>query len=242
MSECLFANNRYFNILSCPFAGAALRHGQRVQRAESQRRADLITDGYVIDAGQPASIIWGMFAQDNATISLYERSVALLQAQRFYVDGVDRRRFKRGGNATNDCAIGVTALLRQLKAAVPLADRCRPQPPKCRPTSERFARIDGSCYDLRVPTVGSANAPYSRLLPAYFDDGIYAVRVSRRLRSALPSPRLIGNVALQHSVYSPQPTVVPNHGSLIFGQYITHDGGFKDVYQNGECATRAALL
>lgn len=69
-------------------------------------------------------------------------------------------------------------------------------------------------------------------MAAHFDDGIYAVRRCRRTRDALPSPRRIGNEALQHSVYDPMPLAVPNHGSLIFGQYITHDSGFRDIYQN----------
>lgn len=101
----------------------------------------------------------------------------------------------------------------------------------------RYVRADGTCNNLRSPTLGSAYSQFGRLVAAVYDDGIHTLRRSRLTRAELPSPRLIGNIALRHAPNGPPPSVVPNHGALIFGQYITHDVGFKDIKQNCECVS-----
>lgn len=113
----------------------------------------------------------------------------------------------------------------------------------------------GICNNRLIPLQGASYTPYSRLLDAAYDDGctvlanntnksthnitaflsllgVFTMRKSVVSNRDLPSPRQIGNVALQHSVYNPPLKRLPNHGSLLFGQYITHDFGFKDAFQD----------
>lgn len=58
----------------------------------------------------------------------------------------------------------------------------------------------------------------------------------------LPSPRLIGNKVMQHSVYNPAPKTVMNYGSLLMGQYLTHDSGLRNPYQNGKIKVCTYIL
>lgn len=50
----------------------------------------------------------------------------------------------------------------------------------------------------------------------------------------LPSPRLVGNFIADIDSYKPPPQRTPNYGSVMFGQYIAHDVGNRNVYQNSE--------
>lgn len=111
----------------CPFAGA-LRFGQNAQHAEAVRKAELIAGNFVIQKGDPASKIWEIFAFDNATAQLYDRSVALLEAQQFYVDQCRREQMVSGlNNGTTQCR-STSALLHSVEATVELEHRCKPRP------------------------------------------------------------------------------------------------------------------
>lgn len=120
--------------------------------------------------------------------------------------------------------------------------------------SQSYPKPSGICNNPNDPIQGAAYAPFGRMLAANYADGapkeyryistqfystspfhihlgIHAVRQSIT-NQPLPSPRLIGNVALQHSVYGTLPDRRANHLSLLFGQYIAHDMSSRHVENN----------
>lgn len=67
----------------------------------------------------------------------------------------------------------------------------------------------------------------------FFFLGIYTIRKSVTHKE-LPSPRLIGNMLLQNSVYhSTQQSNVINFAALIMGQNMAGDIGHREIYQTG---------
>lgn len=54
----------------------------------------------------------------------------------------------------------------------PLGHTCVPLP-FCPLIPDRYRRIDGACNNIRHPAWGAPFTPYSRLLPASYQDGAF---------------------------------------------------------------------
>lgn len=86
------------------------------------------------------------------------------------------------------------------------------------------------CNNLRHPNQGGSYTPFSRLLPASYADGFYAVRKGAD-GFELPSARLIGNRIANINSYNPAPQRRINHGAIMWGQYMTHDMAWRQSIQ-----------
>lgn len=62
--------------------------------------------------------------------------------------------------------------------------------------------------------------------------GIYTIRKSVT-NHPLPSPRIIGNVALQHTTYNPAPRTLINSVTMMVGEIMVSDASRREMYQNG---------
>jgi peroxidase len=101
---------------------------------------------------------------------------------------------------------------------------CTPQPQITCPFDKPYRNVDGTCNNLLRPYLGSAETPYSRLLPALYEDDIHAIKrgVSG---NELPQPRIIATKLFENSAPPPTPPsgVIPNSGSIFYAQMIVHD-------------------
>ncbi|GMT14395.1 hypothetical protein PFISCL1PPCAC_5692, partial [Pristionchus fissidentatus] len=100
---------------------------------------------------------------------------------------------------------------------------------------ERYRTFDGSCNNLQNPLLGAAFTPFSRLLPAQYDDGIKAV-VST-LRRTRPSAREVS-----HFLLSSRRSIPSSANSLLmqFGQFLSHDITKNGLNNFCDCSTRDA--
>ncbi|GMR36562.1 hypothetical protein PMAYCL1PPCAC_06757, partial [Pristionchus mayeri] len=100
---------------------------------------------------------------------------------------------------------------------------------------ERYRTLDGSCNNLQNPLLGAAFTPYSRLLPAQYDDGVNAVVSS--LRRSRPSAREVS-----HFLLSSRRSIPSSANSLLmqFGQFLSHDITKNGLNNFCDCSTRDA--
>ncbi|XP_049871288.1 peroxidase isoform X2 [Pectinophora gossypiella] len=99
----------------------------------------------------------------------------------------------------------------------PGSQTCGLAPPFC--PKSRYRSIDGSCNNLVRPAWGVAQAPYGRLLPFNYADGVYAWPRAKSGRP-LPNPR---EISLR--LFPDRQLVDPiwNLNAQQWGQIITHD-------------------
>lgn len=117
----------------------------------------------------------------------------------------------------------------------------------------RYSRLDGQCNNILKPLWGARTTPFTRLLPAAYDDGIHiiclifflipfilffatGIHVIRKSVTGkqLPSVRHISNRVLQRSAYVSLPKDMANYFSFIYGQFIAHDCGLFVFYQQSK--------
>lgn len=171
----------------------------------------------------PASNIWSAGPLTNETIRMYDRTMELLHAQQSYWETC------AAAPGANNSSSALAALSEQ----VPLAERSQPAP-KCAPDYP-FRRPTGACNNARRPLQGASYTPFSRLLPAVYDDNFHAMR-SGSDGMPLASPRLISNRVATIDPYVLAPQRHMNHMCIMFGQYITHDTAWRQTNQIGMCA------
>ncbi|XP_071090260.1 salivary peroxidase/catechol oxidase-like [Haliotis cracherodii] len=93
------------------------------------------------------------------------------------------------------------------------------QSPACDDT-QPYRTLDGSCNNLKNPQWGTAGAPFSRVLPPVYADGIGNPRTLATSGSTLPHPRAISNhVHFELSFLSTKNTVM----LMQWGHFIDHD-------------------
>uniref|UniRef100_A0A1B6LPE8 Peroxidase n=1 Tax=Graphocephala atropunctata TaxID=36148 RepID=A0A1B6LPE8_9HEMI len=94
---------------------------------------------------------------------------------------------------------------------------CRPQP-SCDPEA-KYRTIDGSCSNLEHPSWGQAGTPFTRLLPAHYEDGKSQLRQSVTGRP-LPNERLLSTTFFPDRNV---PDTVNTLNVILWGQLIAHD-------------------
>ena len=97
-------------------------------------------------------------------------------------------------------------------------------------TVNQFRTMDGTCNNLANATLGSSTAPFSRLLPALYEDGISSLRGALQAQSEIltigpfaapnPSARLISETVVQNVSQEELPFT---HILMQFGQFLDHD-------------------
>lgn len=98
-------------------------------------------------------------------------------------------------------------------------DHC-PDPSQQCDTNSPFRTLSGRCNNLRNPNWGKALTTFSRLLPAQYEDGISAPRVTGVTGTPLPNPRTISttihpDISNLHTRYSLM--------VMQFAQFVDHD-------------------
>ncbi|XP_018570827.1 peroxidase-like [Anoplophora glabripennis] len=94
---------------------------------------------------------------------------------------------------------------------------CGTIPNGCPPS--RYRSYDGTCNSLRNPVTGTPNAPYTRLLPPNYGDGISTPTIARS-GNQLPSARTVSLLVYPDVlIVDPQFTL----NAMQYGQIITHD-------------------
>ncbi|XP_065171043.1 LOW QUALITY PROTEIN: peroxidase-like [Atheta coriaria] len=99
----------------------------------------------------------------------------------------------------------------------PITLGCGTPPASCPKT--RYRSYDGSCNNLKKPSLGTPNTPYVRLLPAQYADGISTPTESKSGKP-LPPARVVSLV-----MYPDVPLEDPKWtlAAMQYGQIITHD-------------------
>jgi len=107
---------------------------------------------------------------------------------------------------------------------------CKGPTPNCNfPTVNKFRTIDGTCNNLKQQTMGAAFTPFSRILPAVYEDGIaqpigfeQTFLLNKPFSPVRPSPRIISLKVIQRldrNVDQPGATLM----LMQWGQFLDHD-------------------
>ncbi len=89
-------------------------------------------------------------------------------------------------------------------------------------SSNKYRSYDGTCNNLNNPLIGSINTPYTRFLPASYQDGVDSQITLSVTGQPLPNPR---NISLTISRPSPVQKLsnTITHLFPLFGQFLAHD-------------------
>ena len=107
---------------------------------------------------------------------------------------------------------------------------CKGPIPNCNfPTINKFRTIDGTCNNLKKQTMGAAFTPFSRILPAVYEDGIaqpigfeQTFILNQPFSPVRPSPRVISLKVIQRldrNIDQPGATLM----LMQWGQFLDHD-------------------
>ncbi|XP_066256998.1 chorion peroxidase [Euwallacea similis] len=192
---------------------------QRKSKAEMSklrsREASLLSSGKptVLFPG-PAT--YGHF-RNSRSFDITDLSQMMNVADRALELAIATRQFKdRQGLSVEDLEIG--SIGHDLRPT-PLGHTCITSP-FCPMIPDKYRRIDGACNNVLHPSWGAPFTPYSRLLPASYQDGVWSTRVSAASENHLPSPRLI-STSIIFDIDSPNPEYTL--AVMQFGQFISHD-------------------
>jgi len=89
---------------------------------------------------------------------------------------------------------------------------------ECRPG--KYRRYDGLCNNVKHPTWGATNTPFSRLVGPLFSDGISAPKVSSLNNRDLPIARVVSRTMHPDEGYHEHAATVM---LVAFGQFMDHD-------------------
>ncbi|XP_065339548.1 heme peroxidase 2-like [Cloeon dipterum] len=102
------------------------------------------------------------------------------------------------------------------------------EPSVCDPTSP-FRTFSGVCNNLARPNLGRSLTPYTRLLPAAYQDRVSVPRVTGISGRPLPSPRIISTLVHRDVSH------LSSRFSLMlmqFGQFLDHDISFTPNHRS----------
>merc|ERR1719369_2240993 len=108
---------------------------------------------------------------------------------------------------------------------------CNQQPPDC-DSNAKYRTFDGSCNNLKNPSLGSKNSPFTRIMtPAYTDKTFLPRGVSEHTKdngyiSTLPSPRDVSVKVfadLEKSQRKMTESKTLSHMAMQWGQFLDHD-------------------
>ena len=114
------------------------------------------------------------------------------------------------------------------------------QVPDCSASNiQQFRTITGVCNNLRNPLSGAARTPFSRLLPAQYEDGLSQLRGTMQSRENTllsegpfsppnPSPRLVSLTVVRD-----RPNIDDRYSHLMmqWGQFLDHDLGLAPAFR-----------
>ena len=89
---------------------------------------------------------------------------------------------------------------------------------ECRPG--KYRRYDGLCNNVKHPTWGASNTPFSRLVGPLFSDGMSAPKVSSLNNRDLPIARVVSRTMHPDEGYHEHAATVM---LVAFGQFMDHD-------------------
>ncbi|CAH0399044.1 unnamed protein product [Chilo suppressalis] len=94
---------------------------------------------------------------------------------------------------------------------------CKPLSIRC--AKDKFRSLDGTCNNLQKPGWGRRGAPFTRIAPPRYADGIYSMPVAESGRP-LPNPRVLSTRLFTDAAISSRSL---NYLNMQWGQFITHD-------------------
>lgn len=101
----------------------------------------------------------------------------------------------------------------------------------------KYRTINGTCNNMLYPLNGAAHSPFSRLLPAYYEDGIaqphgYSQSVSKNsFKGPWPSPRFISWKMIK-DLEIEEPSM--SHMFMGWGQFLDHDLTLAPIFSEEE--------
>ena len=100
----------------------------------------------------------------------------------------------------------------------------------------RYRTFDGSCNNLCNVTRGSAQRPFSRLLPPAYQDGKQAPRSLGSNDQQLPNARNVSKIVFASSTPNDDnATANFTHVTMIWGQLLDHDITLTQLNESVEC-------
>ncbi len=125
------------------------------------------------------------------------------------------------------------------------SDCIEPNTPSCTLQDLRYRSADGTCNNFFYPRNGASGMPFSRILPANYEDGISApVGLGQQLagkpfEAPWPSPRHIS----WKIVRDIQPTnpLHLTHMFMQWGQFLDHDLDIAPVFDEESCGCAHSL-
>ncbi|XP_048526211.1 chorion peroxidase isoform X1 [Dendroctonus ponderosae] len=164
----------------------------------------------------PGPATYGHF-RNSRSFDMHDLSEMMHVANSALQLAIATRAFKdRHGLSNEDLELGmIDGDLRPTQ----MGQACAPVP-FCPLIPDKYRRIDGVCNNILQPSWGGPFTAYSRLLPASYQDGVWAPRTSVVGEEPLPSPRLI-SASVISDLSSPSPDYTL--AVMQFGQFISHD-------------------
>lgn len=90
--------------------------------------------------------------------------------------------------------------------------------------THRYRSSDGTCNNLNYPKQGSSETPFGNFYQQNFHDGVVTFRKSFTTNNDLPEPRPMVNEFIDKCRNTKGIREnSPNMGSIMYGQFITHD-------------------
>lgn len=104
----------------------------------------------------------------------------------------------------------------------------------------RYRTFDGLCNNLCNVTRGSAQRPFSRLLPPAYQDGKHAPRSLGSNNQPLPNARNVSEIVFVSSRGNEDnATVNFTHLAMVWGQFLDHDITLTQLNKSVECGNNS---
>ncbi|XP_068624783.1 peroxidase-like [Battus philenor] len=208
----------------------SLRCGRELSRAASKRGNKLARGGVCLDSSSPA-----LFHFFSAKLSPEARKAAdvsheLLTATKLLQMKICSS-YDISPNTFMEC-------LEDQSVKVTDIGYCKPY--KVPYIKSKYRTIDGTSNNVKHPGWGRAGAPFSRIAPPRYSDGIYAMPLAKSGKP-LPNARLLSTDLFGDR---PIPSGTLTYMNMQWGQFVTHDllsqamevndeGGIQCCFGNG---------
>lgn len=104
----------------------------------------------------------------------------------------------------------------------------------------RYRTFDGSCNNLCNVTRGSAQRPFSRLLPPVYKGGKHAPRSLRSNNQPLPNARNVSKIVFVSSTGNDDNATADfTHLTMIWGQFLDHDISLTKLNDSVDCGNNS---
>jgi hypothetical protein len=84
----------------------------------------------------------------------------------------------------------------------------------------KYRRYDGLCNNVKYPTWGATNTPFSRLVGPLFSDGMSAPKISGINNEKLPMARVVSRIMHPDEGFHEHAATLM---LVAFGQFLDHD-------------------